>query len=328
MTTTLLTIDGLSVDLATRAGPLRALDAIGLEVASGETVCLVGESGSGKTLTALTVMRLIEQMGGSITGGSIHLGKHDLASLSQRQMGVLRGRRIGMVFQDPMTAFDPLFSIGAQIAEVIEKHLGLGRKAARARAIDLLDKVRIADPHLRVDQYPHELSGGMRQRAMIAMALACDPLLLIADEPTTALDVTVQAQIMDVLAELQKRLNLGLVLITHDLGVLAGHADRVAVVYAGEIVEQASIDDLFERPSHPYTRGLIASIPNMEVEKDRLFSIEGSPPPLGKLPGGCSFHPRCPQAQPKCSLTAPATRHFKGHSAACHFADLATEGAQ
>ncbi|HEX7819100.1 MAG TPA: ABC transporter ATP-binding protein [Sphingobium sp.] len=326
MTTTLLTIDGLSVDLATRAGPLRALDAIGLEVASGETVCLVGESGSGKTLTALTVMRLIEQMGGAITGGSIHLGKHDLASLSQRQMGVLRGRRIGMVFQDPMTAFDPLFSIGAQIAEVIEKHLGLGRKAARARAIDLLDKVRIADPHLRVDQYPHELSGGMRQRAMIAMALACDPLLLIADEPTTALDVTIQAQILHLLKDLQTQSGMAILLITHDLGLAASIADKVVVMYAGRIIERGRVGQVFDRPAHPYTHGLLRSVGTETVERGApLPTIGGSIPGLADLPTGCRFHPRCDKATAQCQLAAPALEVRDDGAVACWHPE--TEGA-
>ncbi|MET0238988.1 MAG: ABC transporter ATP-binding protein [Sphingobium sp.] len=316
--TTLLTIDSLSVDLKTRAGPLRALDAIGLEVASGETVCLVGESGSGKTLTALSIMRLIEGMGGSIAGGSIHLGKHDLAGLSQRQMGVLRGRRIGMIFQDPMTAFDPLFTVGAQIGEVIEKHLGLGRKAARAKAIDLLDKVKIADPHQRVDQYPHELSGGMRQRAMIAMALACDPLLLIADEPTTALDVTIQAQILRLLKDLQAQSGMAILLITHDLGLAATIADRVVVMYAGRIIERGRVEHVFARPAHPYTRGLLRSVDTETVERGtRLATIGGSIPGLADLPTGCRFHPRCDKATAQCHLTAPALEVHGDSAVAC-----------
>lgn len=318
MTTTLLAIDGLSVDLKTRAGSLRALDAIGLDVASGETVCLVGESGSGKTLTALSVMRLIEGMGGVITGGSVHLGRHDLAGLSQQQMGVLRGRRIGMIFQDPMTAFDPLFTIGSQIMEVVEKHLRLGRKAARARAIDLLDKVRIADPHLRVDQYPHELSGGMRQRAMIAMALACDPLLLIADEPTTALDVTIQAQILRLLKDLQSQNGMAILLITHDLGLAATIADRIVVMYAGRIIEKGPVEQVFATPAHPYTRGLLRSV-NVETAERGvpLPTIGGSIPGLADLPGGCRFHPRCPRATAQCRLSVPPLEVHRDGAVAC-----------
>ncbi|CAN5139983.1 dipeptide ABC transporter ATP-binding protein [soil metagenome] len=306
MTTGLLAIDDLSVDLATAAGPLRALDGVGLTVASGETVCLVGESGSGKTLTVLSVMRLIEEMGGVIAGGSIHLGKHDLARLSQRQMNLLRGKRIGMVFQDPMTAFDPLFTIGTQIGEVIEQHLRLGRKAARLRAIDLLERVQISDAHLRVDQYPHELSGGMRQRAMIAMALACDPLLLIADEPTTALDVTIQAQILGLLKDLQAKSGMAILLITHDLGVAASIADRVVVMYAGRIVEQGPAEQVLGRPSHPYTRGLLRSVDTGSVASGQpLPTIGGSIPGLADQPTGCRFHPRCERATAQCRLAQP-----------------------
>ncbi|MFT3968047.1 MAG: ABC transporter ATP-binding protein [Sphingobium sp.] len=318
MATRLLDIADLSVDLSTGKGPLRALDGVGLTVARGETVCLVGESGSGKTLTALSVMRLIEAMGGRIAGGSIHLGRHDIARLTQWQMGVLRGRRIGMVFQDPMTAFDPLFTIGAQIGEVVRKHLGAGRKAARARAVELLERVQISDAALRADQYPHELSGGMLQRAMIAMALACDPLLLIADEPTTALDVTIQAQILRLLKELQAHSGMAILLITHDLGLASTIADRVVVMYAGRIAEQGSVAALFGRPAHPYTRGLLGSVDVGTVAPGQpLTTIGGSIAGLGEQPSGCRFHPRCGHATLRCGVEQPPLEEKDGGAVAC-----------
>ncbi|HEX7872345.1 MAG TPA: ABC transporter ATP-binding protein [Sphingobium sp.] len=318
--TRLLDIAELSIDLSSPAGPLRALDSVGLTVESGETVCLVGESGSGKTLTALSVMRLIESMGGTIAGGSIHLGRHDLVTLSERQMGALRGRRIGMVFQDPMTAFDPLFTIGTQIGEVIEKHMRLSRKAARARTIELLERVHISDAHARVDQYPHELSGGMRQRAMIAMALACDPLLLIADEPTTALDVTIQAQILRLLKELQAQNGMAILLITHDLGLATSIADRVVVLYAGRIVERGPVKQVFGQPAHPYTQGLLRSVDTGAVPAgEPLPSIGGSIPGLADQPPGCRFHPRCERATAHCLLTQPPLeRRGEGEVACWH----------
>jgi peptide/nickel transport system ATP-binding protein len=314
----LLRIDALSVDLRTRAGPLRALDAIGLEVAKGETVCLVGESGSGKTLTALSVIRLVDHAGGRIAAGSIGLGRHDLAQLSQAQMSSLRGRRIGIVFQDPMTAFDPLFTIGAQIAEVLTRHGKAGPKAARQRALDLLKRVRISDAELRLDQYPHELSGGMRQRAMIAMALACDPALLIADEPTTALDVTIQAQVLALLKELQAESGMAILLITHDLGVAAQIADRVVVMYAGRIVENGRAAHIFARPAHPYTRGLLGAVVGGATPRGApLPAIPGAIPMLGEQPEGCRFHPRCAHASGECRLSAPPLRHDGIRDLAC-----------
>ena len=298
-----------------------AVRGISLNVDHGEVLGIVGESGSGKSVGMLASIGL--QAESARVTGSVRFKGQELVGMPRRALQKLRGSRIAMIFQDPLSSLNPVMSVGWQIAEALLLHNpGMTKKAAMGRAKELLALVAIPQPDLRLHQYPHEFSGGMRQRVMIAMAVANDPDLLIADEPTTALDVTVQAQIMEVLVNLQKRLNLGLVLITHDLGVLAGHADRVAVVYSGEIVELASVDDLFARPSHPYTRGLIASIPNMAVERDRLFSIDGTPPALGKLPGGCAFHPRCSLAQDICRRQAPPVRGTPDHIAACHFSDL------
>ncbi|MBL9035700.1 MAG: ABC transporter ATP-binding protein [Rhodospirillaceae bacterium] len=305
-----------------RAGvSLEAVRGISLTVDHGEVLGIVGESGSGKSIGMLGALGL--QPDSARVSGSVRFKGQELVGLPRRELRKLRGARIGMIFQDPLSSLNPVMTIGAQIAEALLLHNEtLSARAALERAEELLTLVAIPQPDRRLRQYPHEFSGGMRQRVMIAMAVANDPDLLIADEPTTALDVTVQAQIMEVLADLRRRLDIGLILITHDLGVLAGHADRVAVVYAGEIVEQASVDDLFARPGHPYTRGLIASIPDMSVERDRLNSIEGTPPPLGQLPGGCAFHPRCPLAQEICRASAPPIRGRAEHIAACHFADL------
>jgi oligopeptide/dipeptide ABC transporter ATP-binding protein len=302
-----------------------AVRGISLQVDHGEVLGIVGESGSGKSVGMLASLGL--QPEGARVSGSVRFKGRELVGLSRRALRALRGSRIGMIFQDPLSSLNPVMTVGDQITEAVRLHNpDLSRHAVLDRARDLLALVSIPQPDRRLRQYPHEFSGGMRQRVMIAMAVANDPDLLIADEPTTALDVTVQAQIMEVLAELQSRLKLGLILITHDLGVLAGHADRVAVVYAGEVVEQAGVDDLFARPSHPYTRGLIASIPAMAAESDRLFSIEGTPPALGCLPPGCAFNPRCTQAQDICRRVAPPVRRTGNHSAACHFAFPAAEG--
>jgi peptide/nickel transport system ATP-binding protein len=303
--TAVLEIDALSVGLAQGAG-MQVVDAVSLRIDAGETLCLVGESGSGKTVTALAVTRLIDFKGGRITGGAVRLAGANLAGLSQREMNQLRGRRIGFVFQEPMTAFDPLFSIGQQIIEVLRRHQGLGRAAGRAQAIALLRRVQIPDPELRVDQHPHELSGGLRQRAMIAMALACDPVLLIADEPTTALDVTVQAQILELLRALQATNGMAILLITHDLGVAAQMADRVAVMYAGRIVENARAERIFSRPAHPYTRALLSSLVGAHLPAGaRLPAIGGAIPSLAEPPGGCRFHPRCSRADATCASDAP-----------------------
>ena len=320
MTTNLLDIETLSVALRTRAGRLQALDGVDLAIAPGETVCLVGESGSGKTITALSALRLIDFKGGRITGGAIRFDGKDIAALSQRRMSALRGRRIGIIFQEPMTAFDPLFTIGAQIIEVIQRHTDAGPAKARRKAVTLLERVHIGEPERRIDQYPHELSGGMQQRAMIAMALACEPALLVADEPTTALDVTIQAQILQLLKDIQTETGLAILFITHDLGVAARIADRVVVLYAGRVVEDAPAETIFARPAHPYTRGLLDSIvTSATVPGSRLPAMEGAIPDLADMPSGCRFHPRCARATVECQLAAPPLeRCDAGHVACWH----------
>jgi oligopeptide/dipeptide ABC transporter ATP-binding protein len=303
-----------------------AVRGISLHVDHGEVLGIVGESGSGKSIGMLASLGL--QPEGARVTGSVRFNGRELVGLPRRELRALRGSRIAMIFQDPLSSLNPVMTVGDQVSEAVRLHNpDMSRRAAMDRAKDLLALVAIPQPDRRLAQYQHEFSGGMRQRVMIAMAVANDPDLLIADEPTTALDVTVQAQIMEVLADLQARLKLGLILITHDLGVLAGHADRVAVVYAGQVVEQAGVDDLFARPSHPYTRGLIASIPDMSVQNDRLFSIDGTPPALGRLPSGCAFNPRCVAAQDLCRREAPPERGSGNHRAACHFAFSAAESA-
>jgi len=295
-----------------------AVDRINIRLNAGETLCIVGESGSGKTVTALSILRLIEFRGGQILSGHIGFEGKNLAALSQNEMNDLRGRRIGIVFQDAMSSLDPVITIGEQIGEVLRRHKGISKTESRQAAVELLKRVHIADPQIRVDQYPHQLSGGMKQRAMIAMAIACSPLLLIADEPTTALDVTLQAQILLLLRELQNETGMGVLLITHDLGIAARIADRVMVMYAGRFVENASARKLFREPSHPYTQGLLMSIVNGGMNKaTRLASIPGSIPGLANLPAGCRFHPRCSRAVERCSFDAPPLVHSRDSQVAC-----------
>jgi peptide/nickel transport system ATP-binding protein len=293
----LLDVDRLTTGFPIEGRVVSAVSGVSFSLDAGETLALVGESGCGKSLTALSILRLVDPPG-RITGGTVRLDGRDLLALDERAMRSVRGREIGLVLQEPMTALNPVYTVGSQIAEALEVH-GLARgQSARARAIELLDAVRVPDPQRRVDEYPHQLSGGLRQRALIAAALACQPRLLIADEPTTALDVTIQGQILDLLRDLKARFRLALLLITHDLGVVAQQADRVAVMYAGRIVEEAPVRTLFRDPKHPYTRGLLASLPGRHGT--RLRAIEGTVPRLGHIPGGCAFAPRCPNRFESC----------------------------
>ncbi len=312
----LLTVRHLTTVFDTRHGPLTAVDDVSFEVRAGETLGLVGESGSGKSVTALSIMRLV-QPPGRIAGGSIAFKGRDLLGLAEPDMRRVRGAGIGFVFQEPMTALNPVFTIGDQIGETLRVHGRAARRDARAQSIALLDSVRIPDARKRVDDYPHQLSGGMRQRVLMAMAIACEPSLVIADEPTTALDATIQAEILDLLRDMKARLRLSLLLITHDLGVVAETADRVAVMYAGRIVEDAPVRELFRTPKHPYTRGLLASIPGGS-RGSRLRAIDGSVPQIGRLPAGCAFHPRCPERFDACTAAPPPDfRVGPAHTAKC-----------
>ena len=312
----ILRVEHLTTVFETPGEPVVAVNDVSLEIGPGETLGLVGESGSGKTVTAFSIIRLVPAPG-RITAGRVLFKGRDLLSLAEPDMRVVRGAGIGFVFQEPMAALNPTMRIGSQIGEALHVHgMATGRQA-RDRAIELLQAVRIADPEKRVDDYPHQLSGGMRQRAMIAVALACRPALVIADEPTTALDVTVQAQVLDLLRFLKDEFELSLLLITHDLGVIAETADRVAVMYAGRIVEQGPVREVFGRPLHPYTRGLLESIPGQGGA--RLKAIDGVVPNLAHLPPGCSFTPRCPHRMPACSIAVPTLETIvPGHAARCY----------
>ncbi len=315
----LLEVDGLSVEFRMPDGVIRAVHDVSFDVERGEVVAIVGESGSGKSVTALAILRLIAEPPGCITAGAIRLDGQDLLRLDEEAVRRVRGQRIGMVFQEPMTSLNPVLSIGRQVTEAMQTHLGLTPSAAHARAVELLQLVGIAEPERRLKQYPHHLSGGMRQRAMIAMALSCKPELIIADEPTTALDVTIQAQILHLMQDLCRRLNVALVIITHNLGVVARYADRVNVMYAGRIIERGSASDLYRTPSHPYTIGLLNSVPRLDRPRDMpMEPIPGSPPDPLALPSGCTFRPRCKLAMAHCAEAAPPLRQVAAsHESAC-----------
>jgi len=317
----LLEIRGLQTEFVTDDGVVRAVDGVDLAIDRGETLGVVGESGCGKTVTALSVLKLIPMPPGRIAGGQILWRGRDLVSLRPQDMHGIRSKEIAIIFQEPMTSLNPVYTIGDQISEVIRLHEGVGRRAALDRAVDMLRLVHIPNPERRVRDYPHQFSGGMRQRVLIAMALSCSPALLIADEPTTALDVTIQAQILDLLAEIKSRLGMAIMLITHAMGVVAESAQRVAVMYAGKVVEEAPVEQLFARPSHPYTQGLIRSIPRIDAtatRRRRLESIAGMvPSPLEPL-SGCRFAPRCPFARADCIEAIPPLREVApGHKVAC-----------
>jgi len=318
----LLRVSGLTTSFRGRGGIVNAVDNVSFSVGEGETVCVVGESGSGKSVTSLSVMRLIESEGGVISGGQIYFGGRDLAKLPQEDMRRIRGEDICMVFQEPMTALNPVLTVGAQIAEAVLLHTSDSKASAWERAVEMLRLVGIPEPGVRAQQYPHQLSGGLRQRVVIAIALACGPKLLIADEPTTALDVTIQAQILDLMRGLKDEFKMSILLITHDMGVAAEMADRIVVMYAGKIVEEASVADIFDSPCHPYTQGLLASIPGRHGRRGvRLHSINGSTPGLSDLPGGCRFHPRCPFARDECATDVPELRLIDDSNVACHRAE-------
>jgi oligopeptide/dipeptide ABC transporter ATP-binding protein len=308
----LLSVEDLSVTFETEAGLVQAVDRVSFQIYPGETLALVGESGSGKSVTAMSILRLIESQRGRVCGGRVLFEGRDVLALSDAEVRGVRGNRIGMVFQEPMSSLNPVFTLGNQLAEPLLLHRRLSPGAAREEVSRLLELVGMPAPERRIDEYPHQLSGGMRQRAMIAMALACRPSLLIADEPTTALDVTVQAQILDLLVELQQRLGMSILMITHDLGVVAGLAHRALVMYAGRVVEQAEVGDLFENPRHPYTAGLFQSLPRLPEAPGaplaRLHPIEGSVPDALRFPSGCRFHPRCRYMSPECVTNTPALR--------------------
>ncbi|MEW1723938.1 ABC transporter ATP-binding protein [Streptomyces sp. NPDC093109] len=316
----LLEVRDLQVEFRTRDGVARAVNGVTYAVGAGETLAVLGESGSGKSVTAQAIMGILDSPPGRITGGEVLFQGRDLLKLKEEQRRRVRGAELAMIFQDALSSLNPVLTVGAQLGEMFTVHRGLNRRAAKARAVELMDRVRIPAAKERVNDYPHQFSGGMRQRIMIAMALALEPALIIADEPTTALDVTVQAQVMDLLAELRRELDMGLILITHDLGVVADVADRIAVMYAGRIVETAPVHDIYRAPAHPYTRGLLESIPRLDQKGRELYAIKGLPPNLLHIPPGCAFNPRCPMAQDICRTEVPPLFDAGGgRRSACFF---------
>ncbi len=323
----LLEVDDLFVEFRTRDGVAKVLNGVSYAVEAGETLAVLGESGSGKSVTAQAIMGILDMPPAVVTGGEIRYRGENLLAVDEIRRTEVRAQGIAMMFQDALSALNPVFTVGFQIEEQLRVRLGMTRKEARVRAIELLDLVRIPHARRRVRQYPHEFSGGMRQRAMIAMSLALDPEVLIADEPTTALDVTVQAQIMDLLAEIQTERRMGLILITHDLGVVAEVADRIAVMYAGRIVEHADAVSLYRRPGHPYTAALMESLPRLDLKGAELNTIKGLPPSLLNIPPGCPFHPRCLMAEDLCRTDVPAGHRLGlGRTSACHFAEELVRG--
>ena len=315
--TPLLDVRQLTVNFFGDAGTATPVDGVSFQLAKGETLALVGESGCGKSLTALSILQLLPRAATLEPGSAIELDGEDLVALEEPALRAVRGARIAMIFQDPMTSLNPVYTAGSQITEAVRAHCAVSKRQARERALHLLEEVGIPDPQFRFGQYPHELSGGMRQRIMIAMALSCEPQVLIADEPTTALDVTVQAQILEILDRLRQSHEMAVLMITHDLGIVAGRADRVAVMYAGQIVETAPTDRLFEHPTHPYTRALLASVPRLTGPLQRLSPIQGTVPTPDAWPTGCRFHPRCPYAFDKCQQQPPVKIVADGHQTAC-----------
>lgn len=314
----LLEVSGLITEFKTSGGVIRAVDGVNLRVKKGETLGIVGESGCGKSITSLSIMQLLPKKIGRIAGGSIAFEGKDLLKVSGREMRSIRGNRIAMIFQEPMTSLNPVFKVGKQISEAARYHLKIGKKEAWTRAVEMLTKVGIPRPEKIAAQYPHQLSGGMRQRVMIAMAMICNPQLLIADEPTTALDVTIQAQILDLMRELQETEGTSILMITHDLGVVAEMCDRVVIMYAGQVVEETDVATLFNDPKHPYTQGLLASLPQLAGETDRLPSIPGQVPNPLHMPSGCRFAPRCPHRFEACDQAQPALLETEaGHSCRC-----------
>ncbi|MGW1096508.1 ABC transporter ATP-binding protein [Streptomyces sp. NPDC002455] len=316
----LLEVRDLHVEFHTRDGVAKAVNGVNYSVSEGETLAVLGESGSGKSVTAQAIMGILDMPPGRISGGEILFKDRDLLQLKNEERRRIRGQEMAMIFQDALSSLNPVLSVGAQLGEMFVVHRGMSRGDAKAKAIELMDRVRIPAARQRVGDFPHQFSGGMRQRIMIAMALALEPDLIIADEPTTALDVTVQAQVMDLLAELQRELNMGLILITHDLGVVADVADKIAVMYAGRIVETSPVHPIYEAPAHPYTKGLLRSIPRLDQKGQELYAIKGLPPNLLHIPPGCAFHPRCPLAQAVCRTDVPPLYTVdEERRSACHF---------